>query len=61
MPNRREPQRNNQRIEDLLESRPIPFMGGRPDRGVAVDTDDILNLLIALNTSSTLEEFLEKV
>lgn len=61
MPNRREPQRNNQRFEDLLESRPIPFLSGRPDRDVTVDTDDILNLLIALNTSETLEEFLEKV
>ena len=36
----------------------IPFLGGRPDRDVAITTDDIVNLIIACNTCGSLEEFL---
>ncbi|MBN1308696.1 MAG: hypothetical protein JXA18_12305 [Chitinispirillaceae bacterium] len=35
----------------------IPFLGGRPDRESPIGSDDIVNLVIACNTCSTLEEF----
>ena len=35
----------------------IPFMGGRPRRDTIITDDDIMNLIIACNTCSTLEEF----
>ena len=36
----------------------IPFMGGRPERDLAITSDDIVNLIIACNTCGSLEEFL---
>lgn len=45
-----EPQRNE-----------IPFMGGRPERDTAIGQEDILNLIIALNTAATLAEFFDLV
>lgn len=35
----------------------IPFLGGRPDRNVNINTDDIVNLIIACNTCGSLEDF----
>jgi len=35
----------------------IPFLGGRPNRSLDINSDDIVNLVIACNTCSTLEEF----
>ncbi|MBN1578973.1 MAG: hypothetical protein JW913_20595 [Chitinispirillaceae bacterium] len=35
----------------------IPFLGGRPERESTICPDDIVNLVIACNTCSTLEEF----
>ena len=37
----------------------IPFLGGRPRRDTVISNDDILNLVIASNTCTTLEEFLK--
>lgn len=34
----------------------IPFLGGRPDRDTAIGQEDFLNLQIALNTASSLDE-----
>jgi hypothetical protein len=34
---------------------------GRPDRQTVINQDDILNLRIALETSTSLEDFLTKV
>lgn len=39
----------------------IPKLTGRPERETAIGNDDIINLKIALETSKTLEEFLERV
>jgi hypothetical protein len=36
----------------------IPFLTGRPRRETAIETDDIINLQIALFTSESLEDFL---
>jgi len=35
----------------------IPFMGGRPQRDSIIANDDIMNLIIACNTCSSLDEF----
>ncbi len=39
----------------------IPFMEGRPERDLAIKDNDIANLLIALNTCKSLDEFLSRV
>lgn len=39
----------------------IPFLGGRPEREKLINSDDLLNLTIALNTSASLDDFLGKV
>ncbi len=41
--------------------RRIPFLGGRPDRSFSIGKDDLLNLQIALNTCSSMEEFVEAI
>jgi hypothetical protein len=41
----------------MTQIKPIEFIG-RPKRTFPIDNDDIVNLLIALNTARTLEEFL---
>ena len=35
----------------------IPFLGGRPQRDSIINSDDIMNLIIACNTCSSLDEF----
>ncbi len=39
----------------------IPFMGGRPERNLVIGADDILNLVILLNTTLTVEAFINKL
>ncbi|MGD9201875.1 MAG: hypothetical protein PVI26_09950 [Chitinispirillia bacterium] len=39
----------------------IPFMQGRPARNTIIQKDDIINLIIMLNTCKSLNEFLNKV
>ena len=39
----------------------IPPLGGRPERADPIDYEDIVDLKIALETSTTLERFLERV
>ncbi len=39
----------------------IPFLTGRPRRDSAIDTDDIMNLQIAIFTSKSFEEFLANI
>jgi hypothetical protein len=41
-----------------IRDRHIAFLDGRPKGRGPIDTDDITNLSIALNTSTSLEEFL---
>ena len=49
------------KLEDVLKSDYIPFLGGRPVRNTVIGDEDLLNLRIALNTSTSLEEFMSKV
>jgi hypothetical protein len=39
----------------------IEILKGRPNRDTVIGGDDILNLRIALETSTTVEDFLTKV
>jgi hypothetical protein len=49
------------RLEDVMKPDYIPFMGGRPERGTVIRTDDIVNLKINLNTTDSVEEFIKKM
>jgi hypothetical protein len=48
------------RLEEVTSSDYIPFLGGRPERTAIINKDDITNLTILLNTTGSVEEFLEK-
>ncbi len=48
-------------LEEILRHEYIPFLHGRPTREHAIGSDDVINLLIALNTAETLLEFIEQV
>lgn len=39
----------------------IPFLTGRPRRDSAIDTDDIMNLQIAIFTCKSFDEFLKNI
>ena len=47
------------RLEKVLESDYIPFLGGRPARETVIGNEDVIDLSIALNTCRTLEELFE--
>jgi hypothetical protein len=49
------------KLENVNRKDYIPFLGGRPNREKVIKSDDVLNLSIALNTSKSLEEFLNLV
>ncbi len=49
------------RLEKVLRDDFIPFFGGRPRREKVIGSEDQTNLLIALNTSSSVEDFIKKV
>jgi len=49
------------RLEEVGRDEYIPFLGGRPVRETVISEDDITNLIIAVNTSKSLEVFLEQV
>ena len=49
------------RLEEVMKPDYIPFMGGRPDRGTVISADDILDLVILLNTTEAAEEFVNKL
>ncbi len=49
------------KLENVLKSDYIPFLGGRPIRDKVIGKDDILNLRIILNTLSTVDEFVAKI
>ena len=46
------------RLEDISRAGYIPFLGGRPKRVTIITHDDIINLAILLNTTTTVEEFI---
>ena len=45
----------------MIEENHVPFLDGRPDRDTVINSDDILNLNIAVNTVSTFKEFFQLV
>jgi hypothetical protein len=49
------------KLEDVLRPDYIPFLGGRPKRETVIGKEDIINLEIALYTSASVQEFLEKI
>jgi hypothetical protein len=49
------------KLERIMKTGYIPFLGGRPNRESEISEEDVINLQIALNTSKTLEDFLAKV
>jgi hypothetical protein len=53
--------RRSVKLENILSENYIPFLEGRPNRDTVISSDDILNLKIALNQSSSFKEFLERV
>jgi hypothetical protein len=46
------------RLEDVMKEGYIPFLGGRPEREKVISADDVLNMAISLNTTTTVEDFL---
>lgn len=49
------------KLEKIQSPEYIPFLEGRPKRIKVIRGEDVLNLSIALNTSKSLEEFLNKI
>jgi len=49
------------KLEEIMKPDYIPFLAGRPARNTVIGLDDIANLIIALNTSSTFEDFLARI
>ncbi len=49
------------KLEHMLSSDYIPFLEGRPSREVPIEKNDEVDVAIALNTTNSLEEFLEFV
>jgi hypothetical protein len=52
--------RNSELNNQSFIEQEIPFLGGRPARDIIINADDIVNLIIACNTCSTLEDFFRK-
>jgi hypothetical protein len=49
------------KLEEVSKKEYIPFLEGRPKRSTVIQSDDLLNLKILLNTSRTFEEFISRV
>jgi hypothetical protein len=49
------------KLEDVMKSDYIPFLGGRPKREKVIGKDDVINLEIELNTYSTIDELLAHI
>jgi hypothetical protein len=54
-------QYNQTRRDSAEPTRSISFLEGRPQRSHPIGNEDIVDLLIALNTSASLEQFLRAV
>lgn len=61
MENRKVNDKRQVKLEHMLSSDYIPFLEGRPFREVPIGKDDEVDVAIALNTTNTVEEFLEFV
>lgn len=53
--------RRRVKLEDIMKEGYIPLFSGRPKRNSAIDSDDIVNLKIALGTASNVLELVEQV
>lgn len=53
--------KRNVRLEEVSRDDYIPFLGGRPLRESSISEDDVINLIITLNTARSMDEFLEHV
>ena len=53
--------RRSIKLENVLKSDYIPFLGGRPERSQVITLEDITNLTIALNTSNSIDDLIKKV
>jgi hypothetical protein len=49
------------RLEEVMKPDYIPFLGGRPQRDTIISIDEIVNLVIALNTTDAVEYFIDKI
>jgi hypothetical protein len=49
------------RLDEVGRADFIPFLGGRPERDTIISEDDIMNLVISLNTAKSMEELIEQV
>ena len=49
------------KLEDLLKPDYIPFLSGRPERGTIINDDDLMNLEIMMNTTNSVEDFVQKI
>jgi hypothetical protein len=48
-------------FQGLFKAFTIPFLGGRPDRVTGIGQDDISDLVIALNTTEDVNDFLRVI
>jgi hypothetical protein len=48
-------------LEKIMRPDYIPFLGGRPKRTMIINNEDIMNLVIMLNTSDSVETFLKNL
>jgi hypothetical protein len=53
--------KRNEGFEDVSKDDYIPFLGGRPSRESTISEDEVINLIITLNTARSMDEFLEHV
>jgi hypothetical protein len=49
------------KLEKIENPDYIPFLEGRPEREKVIRNEDILDLRIAMNTSKSLEDFLNQI
>lgn len=53
--------RRQVKLENMLKSDYIPYLSGRPERETIINEDDRRNLMIALNTATSLDEFITMI
>ena len=61
MENRKVIDKRKVKLEDLMKKGHIAYMAGRPEREKVINSDDLTNLAIALNTSDSLDVLLGKI
>jgi hypothetical protein len=59
MENRKIIDKRHIHLEKVMKPDYIPFLGGRPERVTVIGEDDVVDLKINLNTTASVEEFIE--